>query len=54
MNAIDIHAHAFPDAVAPRAIRELEAQAEWSAVGDGTITGLLADMDAAGVDVAAV
>ena len=54
MNAIDIHAHAFPDAVAPRAIRELEARAEWHPVSDGTITGLLADMDAAGVDVAAV
>jgi len=52
MNAIDVHTHAFPDALAERAIGELEAAAaDWRAVGSGTVGGLLASMDAAGVDV---
>ena len=50
MSAIDVHAHAFPDAVAAKAIPQLEAGADWKAVGDGTVAGLLASMDAAGVE----
>ncbi|MBN1943686.1 MAG: amidohydrolase [Phycisphaerae bacterium] len=54
MKRIDIHTHAFPDHVAPRAMEKLSAKAEWRAVGDGTISGLLASMDAAGVERSAV
>ena len=51
MNAIDIHVHAFPDALAGRAIAALEAGCAWKAVAGGTVADLLASMDAAGVDV---
>ena len=54
MSAIDIHTHAFPDKVAPRAIKQLEAVGEWQAVGDGTVADLLKSMDAADVDISAV
>ena len=52
MPAIDIHTHGFPDSLAPRAIAQLEAGRPWQAVGDGTVGGLLASMDAAGIDSA--
>lgn len=54
MAAIDMHTHAFPDQLAERAIRTLEAECPWKAVGDGTLDGLIASMDAADVDVAVV
>jgi len=54
MSVIDIHAHAFPDKVAGRAMTKLEGQAPIEAVGDGTVAGLLASMDEAGVDITAV
>lgn len=54
MLTIDVHAHAFPDAIAERAISELERQAPIPAVGAGTVDALLASMDAAGVDAAVV
>jgi len=54
MSAIDIHTHAFPDELAPRAIAALESAADWQAVGDGTIDALLESMDAADIDVSAV
>ncbi len=49
---IDFHTHAFPDALAPRAIAQLAATA--AACGyvphtDGTVGGLLASMDRAGI-----
>lgn len=47
-----MHAHAFPDALAPRAVAALEKAAPWQAVGDGTAGGLIAAMDAADIDVA--
>ncbi len=50
MTIIDIHTHAFPDSLAPRAIASLTSEGEWSAVGDGTTAGLLASMDAAGIE----
>ena len=50
MEIIDFHAHAFPDAVAARAIPLLEAEGDVAAHTDGTTAGLLASMDAAGID----
>ncbi|MBT3279806.1 MAG: amidohydrolase family protein [Phycisphaerales bacterium] len=50
MGIIDIHCHAFPDSLAPRAIAALTSAGEWTSVGDGTTTGLLASMDAAGIE----
>lgn len=49
---IDFHTHAFPDALAPRAIAKLTETAASSGYRpntDGTVAGLLAAMDAAGV-----
>ncbi len=48
---IDFHTHAFPDALAPRAMATLEANANgiYRPHTDGTLGGLLASMDAAGV-----
>ncbi|MBN1555540.1 MAG: amidohydrolase family protein [Phycisphaerae bacterium] len=54
MTCIDIHTHAFPDHVAPRAMEKLSAKADWRAVGDGSIAGLLRSMDAAGIHRSAV
>ncbi|HOF18807.1 MAG TPA: amidohydrolase family protein [Phycisphaerae bacterium] len=51
MSAIDMHAHAFPDSLAPRAIAALEAECPWKAVADGTVGSLLKSMDAADIDV---
>ena len=50
---IDFHTHAFPDALAPRAVARLAENAASSGYRpntDGTVAGLLASMDAAGVD----
>jgi hypothetical protein len=46
---IDFHTHAFPDAVAERAMPELAARAGITAALDGTIGALLTSMDRAGV-----
>lgn len=54
MASIDIHTHAFPDNLASRAIKTLEALAPWQAVGNGTIDGLLKSMDAADIDVSVI
>ena len=54
MRTIDFHTHAFPDAIAPGAIASLEAEGDVSAVYDGTVSGLIAVMDRAGVDVSVV
>jgi uncharacterized protein len=48
----DSHSHAFPDAIAARAIRTLTDEAKWQSVQawhDGTVAGLLASMDHAGI-----
>ena len=52
---IDFHTHAFPDALAARAIPALEHEAtvagsEVKAFHDGTVRGLLASMDEAGIE----
>ena len=49
---IDFHTHAFPDALAPRAIGQLTINAAASGyrpMTDGTVSGLLASMDEAGI-----
>ncbi len=54
---IDFHTHAFPDALAPRAMEALTATAAacgYTAHTDGTVAGLLASMDAAGIDRAVI
>lgn len=52
---IDFHTHAFPDALAARAIPALEHEAteagsDVKAFHDGTVKGLLASMDKAGIE----
>ncbi len=54
---IDFHTHAFPDALAPRAIAGLAATAAscgYAPHTDGTVAGLLASMDEASVSRAVV
>ena len=46
---IDFHAHAFPDAIAGRAIRQLEHGGCVTAFLDGTVASLVGSMDAAGI-----
>lgn len=48
---IDIHTHVFTDAIAASAIPALEEECGAKATYDGTVTGLLAAMDRAGIDV---
>lgn len=48
---IDFHAHAFPDALAQRAMRQLMSEAEGvTAYLDGTVSSLLGSMDANGIE----
>jgi uncharacterized protein len=51
---IDIHAHAFPDALAARAIRQLEHGSEAKAFLDGRVSSLLAAMDGAGIGTSVI
>ena len=54
---IDVHAHAFPDALAAGAIARLQGRSVWDdirPVSDGTVAGLLASMDRAGIERAVV
>ncbi len=49
---IDFHTHAFPDSLAPRAIAQLTINAAasgYTPMTDGTVSGLVASMDAAGI-----
>ncbi len=50
---IDLHTHAFPDALAARAIAKLET-GNTKAFTDGTVAGLLRSMDAAGVGASVI
>lgn len=55
MSIIDVHAHAWPDKVAAAAIAVLEqAGHNWHAQYDGTLDGLLAEMDRSGIDFSVV
>lgn len=51
---IDFHTHAWPDALAHRAVPHLEEEGDITAVLDGTIADLLRSMDAAGIEKAVV
>lgn len=54
MRIIDCHAHAFPDAVATRAVAALEADVDVRACHDGTLAGLISIMDAAGIEISVI
>jgi len=54
MIVVDMHSHAFPDELAPKAIEALEAKADWKSFGTGTIDARLESMDDAGIDVAVI
>ena len=49
MRIIDIHTHAWPDAIAPAAIASLERKGTLSAFYDGTVSGLADSMHDSGV-----
>lgn len=52
---IDIHTHAFPDFLAPRAIEQLEAMSYGEKAHlDGTSSDLLRSMDRAGIEIAVI
>ncbi len=51
---IDFHAHAFPEAIAARAISQLEHGGGVKAFLDGTVSSLLASMDKAGIRTAVI
>jgi predicted TIM-barrel fold metal-dependent hydrolase len=55
MKIVDFHTHAFPDSLAPRAMDALTDKSQgWDPHHDGTIRGLLASMDRAGIDLSVV
>ncbi len=49
MQAVDFHAHAFPDDLAPRAMSQIQGLSGIRSALDGTIADLLSSMDAAGI-----
>ncbi len=53
---IDIHTHAFPDAIAERAIKSLitGCNGEYIPCSDGTVSGLLNNMDKFNIDLSVV
>lgn len=51
---IDFHTHAFPDAVAAKAIPALAKEGKVTAHTAGTVDSLLASMDKAGIDTSVV
>mgnify|MGYP006299610119 CR=1 FL=1 len=56
MPTIDVHCHAFPDDVAPKAVTAISdaAPAGFSPAGDGTIAGLKDSMARNGIDISVV
>jgi predicted TIM-barrel fold metal-dependent hydrolase len=54
MRVIDFHTHAFPDAVAAKAVPFLESESGVKASLDGTIRSLLASMDRAGIETSVI
>ena len=54
MRIIDFHAHAFPDALAARAMPALEEEGNIKAALDGKVSSLLRSMDEAGIEASVV
>jgi len=55
MNIIDFHTHIFPDRIAKQAVERLaEESGEYAPRTDGTLKGLLASMDHAGIGLSVV
>jgi uncharacterized protein len=54
MSVIDFHAHAFPDALAERAVPQLAADGNIQPHSDGKAASLVASLDRAGIDKAVV
>jgi predicted TIM-barrel fold metal-dependent hydrolase len=55
MNIVDFHTHIFPDKIAKRAVAALaEESGEYVPRTDGTLQGLLASMDQAGISLSVV
>ena len=55
MKAIDFHTHAFPDQLAEKALSALhQTSGDYQALHDGTVSGLLASMDRAGIERAVI
>jgi hypothetical protein len=55
MNIIDFHTHIFPDKIATRAVAALaEKSGDYAPRTDGTLKGLLASMDRAGISLSVV
>lgn len=54
MRIIDVHAHAWPDSVAEKAVASLMRLGTLKSHYDGTIAGLIAEMDRCGVSTAVV
>ena len=54
MMVIDFHTHIFPDTIASKTIAALEQTSGIEAATDGTLRGLLASMEMAGVDMSVV
>jgi len=51
---IDFHTHAFPDALAPKAMAQLHSEADIVSYLDGRVSSLLASMDKAGIETSAL
>lgn len=49
VKAVDFHAHAFPDDLAGRAVSRIRGLSGIHPASDGTVSGLLSSMDAAGI-----
>lgn len=54
MRIIDTHTHIWPDALAPHAVASVGALGEITHCYDGTVDGLVASMDRAGIDTSIV
>lgn len=54
MKIIDVHTHVWTDRLAPAAISSVGAQGHIDPNYDGTVAGLIASMDRAGIDVSVI
>ncbi|MFH2083915.1 MAG: TatD family hydrolase [Candidatus Omnitrophota bacterium] len=51
---IDFHTHAFPDNISRDAVKALSQDGKIPSFSDGTLSGLMRSMDAAGIDISVV